>query len=104
MSQYTNSRELSLDGQPVIVREMTVMQVREWLASASADRPLDIVGDGLFTSCALADLPRMTDLTDERIDQLRPSQVEQVIAACKELNPHFFGMTERLNRALQSKA
>ena len=39
----------------------------------------------------------------ERIDQLRPSQIEQVIAACKELNPHFFGMTERLSRALQSK-
>lgn len=104
MTPYTNSRELSLDGAPVIVREMTVLQVRDWLASATAERPLDLVGDGLFPACALADLPRMTDLTAERIDQLRPSQIEQVIAACKELNPHFFGMTERLSRALQSKA
>ena len=103
MTPYTNSRELSLDGTPVIVREMTVLQVRDWLAAATAERPLDLVGDGLFPACALADLPRMTDLTAERIDQLRPSQIEQVIAACKELNPHFFGMTERLSRALQSK-
>ena len=104
MTPYTNSRELSLDGTPVIVREMTVLQVRDWLAAATAERPLDLVGDGLFPACALADLPRMTDLTAERIDHLRPSQIEQVIAACKELNPHFFGMTERLSRALQSKA
>ncbi|CAD5377149.1 conserved hypothetical protein [Pseudomonas sp. OF001] len=104
MTPYTNSRELSLDGAPVIVREMTVLQVREWLASATAERPLDLVGDGLFPACALADLPRMTDLTPERIDSLRPSQLEQVIAACKELNPHFFAMTERLSRALQCRA
>ena len=31
MTPYTNSRELSLDGTPVIVREMTVLQVRDWL-------------------------------------------------------------------------
>lgn len=89
----TNSRELLLDGKPVIVREMTVLQVRAWMAELQqpgAGR--DIVDDALFPDCSLVDLPRMTSLTAADIDALRPSQLRQVIDLCKELNPDFFAL------------
>ncbi|WP_301361839.1 hypothetical protein [Stutzerimonas nitrititolerans] len=94
--QTTNSREVVVDGQSIICRELTVLQVREWLSDMmSSDRgdPLDAA---LFADCALADLKRMTDLNDERIDAMRPSQLEKVISVCKELNPHFFGLLGRM--------
>lgn len=94
--QRTNSREIVVDGQAIICRELTVLQVRDWLndmVQSTADDPLDAA---LFADCALGDVKRMTDLSDERINTMRPSQLEQVIAVCKELNPHFFGLLGRV--------
>lgn len=96
----TNSRELLLDGKPVIVREMTVLQVRTWMTEMqqpSAER--DIVDEALFRDCSLTDLPRMTSLTAADIDALRPSQLRQVIDLCKELNPDFFALMGLLVKA-----
>lgn len=94
--QTTNSREIVVDGQAVICRELTVLQVRGWLndmVQATVEDPLD---SALFADCSLGDVKRMTDLNDDRINAMRPSQLVQVIAVCKELNPHFFGMLGRM--------
>lgn len=94
--QTTNSREVIVDGQAVICRELTVLQVRDWIndmVQTSGDDPLDAA---LFSDCSLSDIKRMTDLNDERINAMRPSQLQQVIGACKELNPHFFGLLGRM--------
>lgn len=91
--QTTNSRELMLGDKSVIVREMTVLQVREWVAALQQQsEQRDLVGEALFRDCALPDLQRMTSLTAADIDALRPSQIREVIALCKELNPDFFGL------------
>lgn len=96
----TNSRELMLDGKSIIVREMTVMQVREWMTALQhQSEQRDLVSEALFADCSLADLQRMTSLTAADIDALRPSQVREVIALCKELNPDFFGLMGLLVRA-----
>lgn len=95
----TNSRELLLDGQSIIVREMTVLQVREWMASMQQAAPRDMVDDALFPECSLTDLRRMTTLSAADVDALRPSQVREVIALCKELNPDFFALMGLLVRA-----
>jgi hypothetical protein len=104
MIQQTNSKELQIGELRVICRELTVMQVRKWLEDAGKTQSLDIVSSALFPECTLDDLMRMTDLTADVVDLLRPSQVETVIAVCKELNPHFFALLGRLTGALQSKA
>ena len=104
MIQQTNSKELQIGDLRVICRELTVMQVRKWLEDAGKTQSLDIVSSALFAECTLDDLMRMTDLTADAVDQLRPSQVETVIGLCKELNPHFFALLGRLTGALQSKA
>lgn len=94
--QTTNSREVIVDGQAVICRELTVLQVRDWLSDMVSPAQPDPLDAALFEDCALGDLKRMTDLNDDRINALRPSQLEQVIAVCKELNPHFFGLLGRV--------
>lgn len=95
--QTTNSRELLLDGKPVIVREMTVLQVRQWLADMQqAGDQRDLIGEALLGECTLSDLQRMTTLTAVDIDALRPSQLREVLAVCKELNADFFGLLRRL--------
>ena len=93
----TNSKELMLGDVSVIVRELTVLQVRNWLAeTVSPTGQPDIVDQILFSDCSLGDLQRMTSLSLEQIDQLRPSDLRKVIALCKELNPDFFGFMGRL--------
>ena len=97
--QTTNSREIVVDGQAVICRELTVLQVRGWLndmVQATVEDPLD---SALFADCSLGDVKRMTDLNDDRINAMRPSQLVQVIAVCKELNPHFFALRGRMLKA-----
>ncbi|GEM_PF-961179 len=93
----TNSKELQLGSIAVTVRELTVSQVRSWLADiVQPSNQHDIVDQAFFDECALGDLQRMTSLSREQIDQLRPSQLREVIALCKELNPDFFGFMARL--------
>lgn len=104
MIQQTNSKELLVGDLSVICRELTVLQVRKWLEDASQPAGMDTVSAVLFKDCSIDDIVRMTDLSEAAIDQLRPSQVEAIIATCKELNPHFFGLLERLATALQAKA
>ncbi|MEQ7921141.1 hypothetical protein ABQX22_18230 [Xanthomonas sp. WHRI 1810A] len=104
MATQTNSRELIVGDITVMCREMTVLQVRNWLETHTQPVALDIVDSYLFVDCTLDDLKRMTDLKNEVIDGLKPSQVQEVIAVCKELNPHFFAMLGRLGQALHLPA
>lgn len=100
--QETNSREVVVAGQPVICRELTVLQVRNWLEGMGGAVP-DPLDAALFRDCTLAELKRMTDLNDEKLNGLRPSQVEQVIQVCKELNPHFFALLGRVAAVVHAK-
>lgn len=97
MTATTNSKELMLGDLSVIVRELTVLQVRTWLAEMQKPGDRDLVDEGLFEECSVADIGRMTSLSIDQINALRPSQLRQVIATCKELNPDFFGFRGRLN-------
>ncbi|MDP3848627.1 MAG: hypothetical protein Q8R10_19585 [Pseudomonas sp.] len=95
--QTTNTREVMAGEQPVICRELTVLQVRDWIEAAAQESDVDLVAEVLFPTCSLSSLKRMTDLTDERINKLRPSQVNAVIDVCRELNPDFFALLGRLS-------
>lgn len=93
MSELSSSRVLNLDGREVIVRELTVAGVRQMLMPDAAD---DVVGAALFEEVRLVDLQRMTSLTTEDVEALRPSQLRQVLDACREMNRDFFAMLARL--------
>lgn len=101
MAKVTNSREIQLGERSVIVREMTVGDVRNWLADVSADGALvNWVDDGLMGDISLRDLARMTSLKVEEMDSWRPSELQQVIDEARELNPHFFVLRGRMLKAV----
>lgn len=99
MAELASSRVLNLDGREIIVRELTVAGVRQML---TPDTALDMLGSALFEDVSLRDITIMTSLTAEDIEALRPSQLQQVLAACREANTHFFAMLARL-ASLQNK-
>ena len=86
-------REIDLDGKAVQVREMTVGEIRAWLASK--ENLGDVVDSLLFDEVALSDLPFLTSLVATDVDALTPSEIEKVLAVAKEVNAAFFVMREK---------
>lgn len=102
-------RRIQVAGQDVTVRELTVKDHRAWLmdiTTRAKDESLEVdlysVDRDLFEDMPLSDLPRFTDLTPEQIEAMRPSDLRQVIAAVKEVNPDFFSMRGRMQTSAQS--
>lgn len=79
----------------VICRELTVAALRQVMESVPPTSAVDAL---LLEDVPLPDLAIMTNLTDEQISGMRPSELREVLAGCKEANPDFFVMVTRLNR------
>ena len=79
----------------VVCRELSVGRLRALLAAAPE---MDVVRDFLFEDVRLGDLPVLTNLSIEQVEELPPSALSLVIAGCREANPDFFGMLARLKR------
>jgi hypothetical protein len=92
IGKVVNKRIGNLD---VVCRELTVGRLRGLLEGKPA---MDLVRDFLFEDVRLGDLPAMTNLTTEQIEELPPSALSLVIAGCREANPDFFEMLARLKR------
>lgn len=97
-------KEIQLDGRTVTVRELTVAEVRLWLKELDQLRegPIDLVSEGIMADASLGDVTRMTDLSPEELDEMPPSQIEAVVTACREINPHFFRLRDRLLEAARA--
>lgn len=94
-------RKIEIAGQSVTVRELTLKDYRNWLKSVmdqanGQDLPLYSVDRDLFEEMEITDFHWFTDLTPENIDAMRPSDLREVIAAIKEINPDFFAMRGRM--------
>lgn len=92
----------TLGGHDITVRELTVGEVRAWLASVEqiateidSGRP-DVVALFLLDDCTFADLQRMSTVTAEQLDSLGQAELRDLAAKCRELNPDFFGLRSRL--------
>ncbi|MCY1298893.1 hypothetical protein D9M70_484010 [compost metagenome] len=96
LSEITNSREIKVGERRVMVRELTVAEVRQWLGDAASRKQVDTVDAMLFEEISLPDLARMTSLDVESMGDWQPSQLREVIAAAKDLNKDFFAMRERI--------
>lgn len=95
----------------VLVREITLGEVRAHLAAAAAreqataDVGVQPDGADLFVGSLLGgfsrdDLKRFTDLTDERLELVTPSEMKKVYAVVKDLNPDFFAVLDQWAAAL----
>ncbi len=82
----------------VTVCELTVRDVRDWAESVAQGLiQVDPVAFLALEEVSLQDIEFMTDATMAELDTLAPSELAEVVAVCKKLNPHFFrlqsGMT-----------
>lgn len=103
-------KAIEVSGRKVVVREITVAEMRAWLRSLDqADERQDgaglqdLVNLALFEDVSLSDICRMTDLKENDLDEMAPSEIGEVLAVCKEMNPSFFGLHGRL-RAVARRA
>jgi hypothetical protein len=99
-------KTVPIGGRDVTVKELTVGEIRAWLADMGADGD-DVVSVALFEDATLADLSRMSDITAEEIAAAAPSELAAVLDMMRAVNKDFFSLRARLSklgeRALQEK-
>lgn len=86
-------------GQSILVRELTVAEVRAWITETAAQSWRDPVHALAFADLGLDELARMTDASVEELEQYAPSQLDPVMAVARRLNPHFFRLRDALIQA-----
>jgi hypothetical protein len=99
--------KLNVNGRLVNVRELTVGEVREYIRQEEAgwvSESLDRVTDMILEDVSLRDIVAMTDLTLDEIDGMTTRQLQDVVAACREMNPGFFLMAARAKALLERVA
>lgn len=74
----------------VTVRELTVGEVRDRLQVIECGSAVDAVSALALEECTLDDLAVMTDLGVGDFNAYGPSELKDVIAAAKKMNPLFF--------------
>lgn len=93
MSELGSTTLVKVGDKEVICRELTVAGVRQLITAPGAG---ELIKDALFPDLRLGDLPALTNLTEDDIEAMRPSELAQVVAGCKKANPDFFAMLARL--------
>jgi len=81
----------------VVVHELTVGEVRDWIAAAEAGAQEDALQGLALDDCGLSDLARMSDISADELEAYTPSEMADLIAVCKEVNPHFFRVRAALS-------
>lgn len=89
------TREINVAGRVIVVRELTVGEIRAWLKEAGAVSG-DVVDATLFEDFSLPDLSMMTTLVPEAINAMTPGELRQVRKAAEEVNADFFAMRSRV--------
>lgn len=82
----------------VVARELDVAEIRAHLGRVGNPDELDAVGVLLFDGIVFDDITAMSDVTADELDLLAPSEIRDIIAACREVNADFFGMRARLQK------
>jgi hypothetical protein len=98
------TRSVMVGERPVVVKELTVTEVRNWVAELEG-RVLDPIRAMVFDDCSLDDLERMSDMPAADMEAYGPGDLAELHAAAKVLNPHFFNVREALisvSRAIQA--
>lgn len=90
MSTIAARRTVEFPSRTIIVRELTVAEVRAWIIDLETGIQPDHFLSMLDASFNLSDLPRMTDASAAQIEALRPSELDHLVRVAKALNPDFF--------------
>lgn len=94
-------KEVEVDGRIITIKELTVGDIRAWLAGAQEGGG-DIVDALLFEEFDPDALVRMTDLSGAEIDAMTPTALTALANHCREVNRDFFVMRQRMVKAQQT--
>lgn len=86
----------------IAVRELTVSDVRRWLAEASASLDRDPLHALALPDIGLDDLARMTSASTGILESLTIRQLQMVADTARDLNPHFFRVREAIDQAARA--
>jgi hypothetical protein len=86
-----------IGSESIEVRELTVAEVRAWMSEIEAIPQRDALHALALEDCGIDDLARMCNVSTHQLEAFSPSQLAPVVAAAKELNPHFFRVRAALN-------
>jgi hypothetical protein len=89
------TRTIQLGARAVTVRELTVADVRELLITSP--RQADPLHALAFDEFGLQDLSCQCDATPDDLEQFAPSDLQPLVDACRDLNPHFFRVRAALS-------
>lgn len=87
-------KTVEIGGVRVVVREMTLGEIRAWLKEASTASAVDTVDALLFEDFQPRDLKAMV-AGDVDLDAFTASQLRELYDACQEVNADFFAMRSR---------
>ncbi len=90
---FAINRELQFGELTVIVKELTVAEVRMWLnepAKSEAPEFDTLTGLMSFDGIGMEEIHRFTDLKKEMVENLPPSCLKQIATVIKEINSVFF--------------
>lgn len=94
------ARVFDLNGRQVVIRELTLGEIRAWLADvADQSQGGDLIDALLFEDFDPAALVKMTALSAADLDGYAPSDLRRLAEACREVNRDFFAMRERMVQA-----
>ena len=91
------TRPVQVGALSVTVRELTFGEVRDWLVEAETGQAEDPLHALAMEECSLTDLARMSSITTAKLEDCTPSELADLMLACKELNPHFFRVRAALS-------
>ncbi len=93
-------KTIEIAGFTITIHELTVADIRAALKMEESDEDSpdssDAVDMFLLEDISLPDICRMTDLTPEKIGDMKPSEIRKVADACRKVNSDFFSLRARV--------
>ena len=94
------TKTIDVGDKKVIIRELTVSELRQWIADTEEIDTNDIITLAIVDGMSLKDLRQMTNLTEDEINEMSPSTLVNIADTCKKVNASFFQMLERIKKVV----
>lgn len=92
------AKTVTTDSKIFTIREMTVTEMRDWWNRVTMPgHACDVVNEFAVPGISLDDLAILCDCTASDFDDLTYRELDAILTATKEINPHIFRMRDLLN-------
>lgn len=94
------TKTVTTDNQTFTVRDITVTEMRDWWNRITMPgHACNVVNEFALPGISLDDLATLCDCTVDDFDSLTYRELDAILTAAKELNPHMFRARDLLNES-----